>query len=127
MIWSNGLLTWQKEEKEIVHPIFTTKMEIKFDSKKKIFTLKPYNNQTNVELEFLNEYLEVNLDSLLNLRNKAKDMALDVRNIEMASKIFEEIAMLLKAHKEGFYIEELSGRCRYIDFKLIYNFTMHLA
>jgi len=108
IIWSNGLLTWQKEEKKIVHPIFTTKMEIKFDLVKKAFTLKPYNNQTNVELEFLNEYLEVNLDRLLTLRNKAKDMALDVRNIETASKIFEEITILLKAHKEGFYIEELS-------------------
>ncbi|MFT5874716.1 MAG: superfamily I DNA and/or RNA helicase [Clostridium sp.] len=109
MIWSNGLLTWQKEEKEIVHPIFTTKMEIKFDSKKKIFTLNPYNNQTNVELEFLNEYLEVNLDSLLTLRNKAKDLALDVRNIKMASNIFEELATILKAHKQSFYIQELSG------------------
>ncbi|MGV8979959.1 AAA domain-containing protein [Clostridium sp.] len=109
IIWSNALLTWQKDEKEIVHPIFTTKMEIKFDIVKKTFTLKPYNNQTNVELEFLNEYLEVNLDSLISIRNSAKDMALDVRNIEMASKIFEEIAMLLKAHKEGFYTNELSG------------------
>ena len=35
IIWSNGLLTWQKEEKKIVHPIFTTKMEIKFDSNEK--------------------------------------------------------------------------------------------
>ncbi|MBZ9621533.1 hypothetical protein G9F71_001435 [Clostridium sp. FP2] len=110
IIWSNGLLTWQKEDKEIVHPIFTTKMEIKFDSMKKAFTLKPYNNQTNVELEFLNEYLEVNLDSLLVLRNKAKDMALDVRNIERASKIFEEIAMLLNAQEEGFYVKELSSK-----------------
>ncbi|MCB2297631.1 AAA domain-containing protein [Clostridium tagluense] len=110
IIWSNGLLTWQKEDKEIVHPIFTTKMEIKFDSMKKAFTLKPYNNQTNVELEFLNEYLEVNLDSLIVLRNKAKDMALDVRNIERASKIFEEIAMLLNAKEEGFYVKELSSK-----------------
>ena len=46
IIWSNGLLTWEKEEKKIAHPIFTTKMEIKFDSKQKIFILKPYNNQT---------------------------------------------------------------------------------
>ena len=109
MIWSNGLLTWEKEGKEIVHPIFTTKMEIKFDSKEKRFTLKPYNNQTNVELEFLNEYLEVNLDSLLEIRNKARDMALDVRNIEMAWSIFKEIAMLLKAGADEFYIEKLSG------------------
>ncbi|MGH4138411.1 AAA domain-containing protein [Clostridium sp.] len=109
IIWSNGLLTWQKDDKEIVHPIFTTKMEIKFDIAKKTFALKPYNNQTNVELEFLNEYLEVNLDSLINIRNSAKDMALDVRNIEMASKIFEEIVVLLNTHKDGFYTEELSG------------------
>ncbi|MBU3111623.1 AAA domain-containing protein [Clostridium lacusfryxellense] len=109
MIWSNGLLTWNKEGNEIVHPIFTTKMEITFDSKDKKFTLKPYNNQTNVELEFLNEYLEVNLDSLLEIRNKARDMAIDVRNIEMASQIFKEIATLLKADVEGFYISELSG------------------
>ncbi|MBU3189075.1 AAA family ATPase [Clostridium bowmanii] len=108
IIWSNGLLTWQKDEKEIVHPIFTTKMEIKFDIAKKTFTLKPYNNQTNVELEFLNECLEVNLDSLISIRNSAKDMALDVRNIERASKIFEEIAILLKAYKEDFYTDELS-------------------
>ncbi len=54
-------------------------------------------------------------------------MALDVRNIEMASKIFEEIAMLLKADRRGFYIEELSGGCRYNRLKIIYNFTMHLA
>ena len=109
IIWSNGLLTWQRKEEKIVHPIFTTKMEIKLDSKKKIFTLKPYNNQTNVELEFLNEYLEVNLDSLLNIRNKAKDMALDVRNIEAASGIFADLAMLLKDYHGGSYIEELSG------------------
>ncbi|MGH4052507.1 MAG: AAA domain-containing protein [Clostridium sp.] len=109
LIWSNGLLTWIKEGKEIVHPIFTTKMEIKFDSKDKKFTLKPYNNQTNVELEFLNEYLEVNLDSLLEIRNKARDMALDVRNIEMANVIFKEITTLLKAGGDEFYTEELSG------------------
>lgn len=109
IIWSNGLLSWEKEGKEIIHPIFTTKMEIKFDTKKKNFTLKPYNNQTNVELEFLNEYLEVSLDSLLKIRNKAKDMALDVRNIKMASKIFEELAMLLNSYTQGVYIDELSS------------------
>ena len=109
LIWSNGLLTWGKEEKKIAHPIFTTKMEIRFDSKNKKFLLKPYNNQTNVELEFLNEYVDVNLDSLLNIKNKAKNMALDVRNVEMALEIFEDIAILLKAHKDVFYIEELSG------------------
>ena len=109
IIWSNGLLTWQRNDEKIVHPIFTTKMEVKFDSKKKIFTLKPYNNQTNVELEFLNEDLGVDLDNLLTVRNKAKDMAIDVRNIEMASEIFEELAVLLKAHKQDLYIEELSS------------------
>ncbi len=109
IIWSNGLLTWEKEGKKIVHPIFTTKMEIKFDSIMKTFILKPYNNQTNVELEFLNEYLEVNLNSLVELRNKAKDMALDVRNVEMAWEIFEDVASLLKAREEGVYIDELSG------------------
>ncbi|MBU3174310.1 AAA domain-containing protein [Clostridium estertheticum] len=109
IIWSNGLLSWEKEDKKIIHPIFTTKMEIKFDSKKKRFTLKPYNNQTNVELEFLNEYLEVNLDSLLKIRNKAKDMALDVRNIKIASKIFEELAMLLNSYTKDVYIDELSS------------------
>ncbi|MBU3200151.1 AAA domain-containing protein [Clostridium estertheticum] len=108
IIWSNGILSWEKEDKEIIHPIFTTKMEIKFDSKKKRFTLKPYNNQTNVELEFLNEYLEVNLDSLIKIRNKAKDMALDVRNIKMASKIFEELATLLNSYTKDVYIDELS-------------------
>jgi superfamily I DNA and/or RNA helicase len=108
IIWSNGLLVWQREDEKIVHPIFTTKMEIKFDLKEKVFMLSPYNNQTNVELEFLNEYLEVNLESLLNLRNKARDMALDVRNIEIASGIFEELAMLLKAKDGGFYVEKLS-------------------
>ncbi|MBU3159524.1 AAA family ATPase [Clostridium frigoris] len=109
IVWTNGLLSWEKEEKEIIHPVFTTKMEIKFDSKKKSFTLKPYNNQTNVELEFLNEYLEVNLDSLLKIRNKAKDMALDVRNIKIASKIFDELAMLLKSYTKDVYIDELSS------------------
>ena len=109
IVWSNGLLSWEKEDKEIIHPIFTTKMEIKFDSKKKSFTLKPYNNQTNVELEFLNEYLEVNLDSLLKIRNKAKDMALDVRDIKMASKIFEELATLLNSNSQDVYIDELSS------------------
>ena len=108
IIWSNGLLTWEKEEKKIAHPIFTTKMEIKFDLKNKKFFLKPYNNQTNVELEFLNEYVDVNLDKLLNIKNKAKDMALDVRSIEMALEIFEDIATILKAHKDIFYIKELS-------------------
>lgn len=124
IIWSNGLLVWEKGDEKIVHPIFTTKMEIKFDLKEKIFTLNPYNNQTNVELEFLNEYLEVNLDSLLKLRSKAKDMAMDVRNIEMASGIFEELAMLLKARQEDFYIEKLSGA---VDIKLKTNVQFYNA
>ncbi|MGH4117824.1 AAA domain-containing protein [Clostridium sp.] len=124
IVWANGLLTWQKEGKEIVHPIFTTKMEIKFDPIKKIFTLNPYNNQTNVELEFLNEYLEVNLDNLLTLRNKAKDMALDVRNIETASEIFEEIATLLKSPSEERYINEL---CCQIDLKIDTNIQFYTA
>jgi superfamily I DNA and/or RNA helicase len=124
IVWSNGLLTWQKDGKEIVHPIFTTKMEIKFDSTKKTFNLNPYNNQTNVELEFLNEYLEVSLDSLLNLRNKAKDMALDVRNIATASKTFEDIAVLLKSHSGELYINEL---CCETDIKIDINIRFYNA
>lgn len=124
IIWSNGLLVWQREDEKIVHPIFTTKMELKFDLKEKIFTLNPYNNQTNVELEFLNEYLEVNLDSLINLRSKAKDMALDVRDIEMASEIFEELAILLKAKDGSVYVDKLSQG---VDIEPKVNIQFHNA
>lgn len=53
VVYGHGLLVGNIGGKRIVHPIFTTRMDLVFNEKLSVFSLKPYNNVTNIELSIL--------------------------------------------------------------------------
>lgn len=53
VIYGHGLFIGNIGGAKIVHPIFTTKIDLIFNEKDSKFFLKPYNNVTNMELDML--------------------------------------------------------------------------
>lgn len=87
VIYGHGLLIGKINKVEIVHPILITKMDLSFEEKKGVFTLKPYNNVTNVELDMLSALEEkeiggydFSLENILSISSKVKAMGINPRD-----------------------------------------------
>lgn len=80
IVYGYGLVVVNVNDKKIIHPLFTTKMNLKFDDKNKIFSLKPYNNVTNVETDILNGLDYVDLEKLMKAKLELKSLGINTRN-----------------------------------------------
>lgn len=81
IIWGHGLLSLEVNGEKIIHPMFSTKMVLNFNSEKAIFTLSPYNNITNFEIGILEGLDLPNLDKILDISLDIKKNGIDARNI----------------------------------------------
>lgn len=80
VVYGHGLVVGNISGDKIVHPIFTTRMDLTFHKKLSMFSLKPYNNVTNIEMDILLD-LEEALGSSKNIGNKDKDSLENILNI----------------------------------------------
>lgn len=118
VIYGHGLLVGNFGHQTVVHPLFTTKMDLTFDDKKSMFMLKPYNNITNVELDMLyglDEELkdaelqgikgdaDLSLEKLINVSGKVKALGINPRDEEQISKAIVAIIEGLNLNIENEY------------------------
>ncbi|MEG0774557.1 AAA domain-containing protein [Clostridium sp.] len=116
VIYGHGLFVGKLSDTTVVHPILTTKMDLTFNEKKSIFTLKPYNNVTNVELDMLSELqgeikaqgiesdkssqsinsFDFSLENLLNTASRIKSLGVNPRDEEEVERAIVEITSALK-------------------------------
>ncbi|WP_017413647.1 AAA domain-containing protein [Clostridium tunisiense] len=119
IIYGHGLLVGKFGNDLVVHPVFTTKMDLVFNEKKSKFILKPYNNVTNIELDMLSnlEYKDINskngttqlsnynfsLENLVRTSDKVRIMGINPRQEEEIKKGIEEITSALNLNTESEY------------------------
>lgn len=90
IVWGHALIAWKINNEKIIHPVFTTRMKLKFDAKKSIFHLIP-NNKTCLETGIF-EGLEVsNFHSIVQMEKEISSMNLDPRNMSVIEKMLLEI------------------------------------
>lgn len=97
IVWGHHILGWNKDGKKIMHPLFTTKMELSFDAEKGKFILKPYNNRTNMELDIFGGIIIPNIDEIVKLKRNFEKKNPDVRYIENMQEILYKVAHYLSS------------------------------
>lgn len=117
VIYGHGLLVGKIGQTIVNHPIFTTKMDLSFEEKKGLFTLKPYNNVTNIELDMLcdiegynnEEEFNLSLENIIKVSSKIKALGIDPRKEEEIKTSLEEIitSLNLKVKDDYKRIESL--------------------
>ena len=112
IIYGHGLLVGKIDNLEITHPIFTTKMDLSLEDKKGVFTLKPYNNVTNVELDMVsnlepdilkNYSYDLSLENILKVTSKVKAMGINPREEKEVKEGLKEVVEGLKLNLEEDY------------------------
>ncbi|MFT8316440.1 MAG: AAA domain-containing protein [Clostridium sp.] len=91
IIWGSYILAWTTEDKQIKHPIFTTKMELCFDAEKGIFFLRPYDRKINMEFDIFSGINIPNIDKLLEIKEAVENSSIDLRNLEAVENILHKI------------------------------------
>ncbi|NEU04042.1 AAA family ATPase [Clostridium senegalense] len=85
------------------HPILTTKMTLNFDEKNSKFILKPYNNITNAELDFLTDINNISLENVIKNSVELKSLGIDVKSDEEVIKGIKYISDSFKIDFDGNY------------------------
>lgn len=116
IVWGNYILSWNVEDKKIIKPIFTTKMELDFDAEIGRFLLKPYDGKTKMELDMFVGMNIPNMEKIIEIKNEIESMTFDPRNIEDTENILNKTAHYLSSdiNPEG---EIKKEECGPVDIK----------
>ena len=97
IIWGNYMLAWEIEDKKIMHPLFTTKMELCFEAEKGIFFLRPYDGKINMEFDIFAGINIPNIDKLLEIKGVIESSSLNLRDLSEMEGVLHKIAHYLSS------------------------------
>lgn len=95
IVWGNYILTWEIGDKKIVHPLFSTKMELYFDAERGIFFLRPYDGRVKMEFDIFAGIDIPNIDKLLGIKGIVENSFVDLRDSNKMEKLLFKIAHYL--------------------------------
>lgn len=72
LLLGNTIFTWKHEVDSILHPLFTTKLDIELDTDKGIITVKPTNQGYKLELNILSGIPLPNMEEIQNIGRIAR-------------------------------------------------------
>lgn len=97
IIWGNYILAWDIGDKKIMHPLFTTKMELCFDAEKGVFLLKPYDRKIKMEFDVFSGINIPNIDKLLEIKEAVENSSLNLRQFSEMEGVLYKIAHYLSS------------------------------
>jgi superfamily I DNA and/or RNA helicase/very-short-patch-repair endonuclease len=119
LAFGHGILRWMHPEGCIHHPVLITKMELSFNAKEGVSTIKPVERGTVLETEMISNLDIPNLPHISRFRKGIEEMNIDPRHEENAIPIIKEFVHML--HPEGKYSENLGEKNHT---PVIYNNTL---
>lgn len=99
LAFGHGLLSWDHNREKIHHPILVTKMELIFDPKKGVFSLKPGSKGTFLDINMLAGLELPNQKILYNIRNQIDQCGMDPWDESVTTPFYKEYAQTL--HEKG--------------------------
>ncbi|WP_378955259.1 AAA domain-containing protein [Pelosinus sp. sgz500959] len=121
LVWGHGLLVWNLNGTQVCRPVFTTRLELLFDSKKGLFTLSPTSSGTTFELDMLNNNELPDPAHILGMERFIQDAGINPWDEVSIKPFLKELIESLSP--EGKVIDELmSGRdVSAMPYPTIYN------
>ncbi|MBC2581287.1 AAA domain-containing protein [Clostridium sp. DJ247] len=120
IIWGNGLIVWEYNNEKIMHPMLTTRMKIKFDSAKGVFTLVPIGT-AKLEVNIFDGIDVPNLSNILKIDDKIVKYDLDPRYINNTKDIFKEIVSYLSPDGKIDVENTIIDKLNFSSTPVIYN------
>lgn len=110
IVWGNYILAWEIGDKKIVHPLFSTKIELYFDAERGIFFLRPYDGRVKMEFDIFAGIDIPNIDKLLGIKGIIENSVVDLRDLNKMEKLLLKIAHYLSAdiNPEGEFQKDTS-------------------
>jgi hypothetical protein len=93
--YGHGMLRWDTNQGRISHPILVTRLELNFNPKKGIFTLKPTDRGTVLEIEMLSGVDIPNVPHIQKLRNSISQEQLTYNELKNYDVLFNEFVQTL--------------------------------
>jgi very-short-patch-repair endonuclease len=105
LVLGHGLLAWKKDDFQILHPVFLTKMQLNFDAKNGTFHIKPSSDQTFLEFDMFDNLDIPNREEIEKLKQIIAENDVDPRKFENIVSTSKEIINFIS--REGTVKEEL--------------------
>jgi very-short-patch-repair endonuclease len=115
LVVGHGLLVWNKNNYQILHPLFLTKMHLIFDAKNGTFHIKPSSNQTFLEFNMFDNLDIPNREEIEKLKEIIAENDVDPRKFEDILPTLREIINFVS--HEGTVKEELVSKLS-IEYKI---------
>jgi len=115
LIIGHGLLNWNKESAQILHPLLITKIHLEFDAKSGTFHLKPASDQTFLDFDMMDNLEIPNRELIEGTRHTIIQEGIDPRKYEVILPILKEVTNYIS--QDGRVMEDL---------KVTKNVTSHL-
>ena len=90
VLFGYGMLNWKIENEEIYHPLFTTKISLKYNIEEDTFYIKLKDN-INLDVHFLQGISINNYEDLLNIKNNIKIKKINSMDYESMDGYFNKI------------------------------------
>jgi very-short-patch-repair endonuclease len=121
LVIGHGLLAWKKDNFQILHPLFLTKMQLIFDAKNGTFHIKPSSDQTFLEFDMFDNLDIPNRDEIEKLKQIIAENDVDPRKFEEILPKLKEIVNFIS--REGTVKEELGSNLsiQYKPYPTIFN------
>jgi len=109
LVWGHGLLTWNINDVQVCRPVFTTRVELLFDSKKGLFTLVPTSSGTIFELDMLSTHELNKPTNIVAMERSIQDAGINPWDEAAINSFLKELVLTLSL--EGRFAEKLiTGR-----------------
>lgn len=121
LVIGHGLLAWKKDDYQILHPLFLTKMQLIFDAKNGTFHLKPSSNQTFLDFDMFDNLDIPNREKIEKLKQNVIEDDIDPRKFGVIVPNIKEIINFIS--HEGTVKEDLvsSSAIQSKQFPTVYN------
>lgn len=97
ILWGNYILTWENENKKIIHPLITRELKLHFDAENGRFLLKPCSEKYKMEFEIFKGLDIPNISEILKIKEKIDTGGINFRNIKEARNVLNSIVHYLSS------------------------------
>ncbi|MDD3223282.1 MAG: hypothetical protein PHX70_00980 [Clostridium sp.] len=97
ILWGNYILTWENENKKIVHPLITRELKLYFDAQNGKFLLKPCNEKYKMEFEIFKGLDIPNISEILKIKEQIDTGNFNFRNLKETKNLLNSIVHYLSS------------------------------
>lgn len=105
IMWGHTMIVWKNKSQVIMHPVFVTPMEIKFDSSYSEIILKPCGN-TRFDAELFDDSDAGDMQKIIKLKEEFESGGIDPRKIERVEETIYKLLHIINKFDNNMEIQK---------------------